>query len=179
MSILQPPVTDDDHFLGSGQAMAELVEYGDYECPFCGRAHGVVRTLYEQLGSQLRFAFRHFPITSAHPHALLAAEAAEAAGVQGRFWEMHDMLYTHQRELQIPDLLDYAAQVGLDLDRFTDELRLHRYRERVRADQRSGMLSGVQGTPTFFINGRRHDGGYDFESLYSAIAAASGAELSL
>ncbi len=174
---LRPPVDERDHVAGSDAAPVTLVEYGDYECPYCGEAYAVVKALQEQLGDRLRFVFRNFPLASTHAHALEAAEAAEAAGAQGRFWEMHDMLYEHQDALETPDLLAYAAALDLDVDAFERDLRTHRFVDKVRADLRWGALSGVNGTPTFFINGDRHDGGFDFDSLWSAIAAAMGAEL--
>ncbi len=176
-SRLRPPVNERDHTLGSPDAPVTLVEYGDYECPFCGEAHYVVKMLQQQLGERLCFVFRNFPLTSTHPHALIAAEAAEAADAQGRFWPMHDMLYEHQDALEVPDLIEYAARLGLDINSFEYDLRTHRFVDKIRADLRSGAISGVNGTPTFFINGYRHDGGYDFESLWTAVAGAMGAEL--
>jgi protein-disulfide isomerase len=150
-----------------------LVEYGDYECPYCGTAHLVVKELQQRLGDRLRFVFRHFPLTRIHPHAQNAAEAAEAAGVQGSFWTMHDTMYEHQRALDEPHLLAYAAAIGLDVERFARDLALHVHAPRVREDFMSGVRSGVNGTPTFFINGRRHDGTYDPRSLIEAITAAA------
>jgi protein-disulfide isomerase len=176
MSKLTPPVNQHDHRRGVLSAPIKLCEFGDYECPFCGQAYPVVKALEESLGDRLCFVFRNFPIVSSHPHALQAAEAAEAAGAQGRFWEMHDLLYENQDALGIDDLLEYAAALDLDLDRFTDDLRTHRYVPKIRADLKSGALSGVNGTPTFFINGHRHDGSFDFESLYAACVAAIGEE---
>ena len=178
-SRLQPPVNDNDHVRGNPSAPLTLVEFGDYECPFCRQAYPAVNALEEVLGDRLRFAFRHFPIAAAHPHAVLAAEAAEAAGAQGRFWPMHDQLYLHQDALDAPDLLEYAAQLGLDLGVFEYDLRTHRFLPRVGADRRSGAISGVNGTPTFFINGVRHDEDWDFDSLWSAIVSQAGAELGL
>jgi protein-disulfide isomerase len=176
-SRLLPPVNERDHVAGSAAAAVTLVEFGDYECPFCGQAHYTIKALLEQLGDQVRFVFRNFPISAAHPHAALAAEAAEAAGAQGRFWAMHDTLYENQDALALPDLVEYATNLGLDVVTFKDDLRAHRFRDKLRADLRSGAVSGVNGTPTFFINGYRHDGGYDFDSLFTAIAGALGAEL--
>ncbi|MDB5310449.1 MAG: bdbD [Gemmataceae bacterium] len=166
---LTVPVTAADHVLGPPAAPVTLVEYGDFECPFCGQAHGVVRALREQLGRQLRFVFRHFPLTTVHPHAQHAAEAAEAAGAEGKFWEMHDVLFEHQDALEDSDLVRYAAALGLDQTRFILELAGHVHAARVRADFLGGVRSGVNGTPTFFINGWRHDGPFDFDTLLEAI----------
>lgn len=166
------PVGDRDHVIGPATAPVTLVEYGDYECPHCGRAHPVVKALREQLGRGLRFAFRHFPLTTVHPHALPAAEAAEAAAAQGRFWEMHDVLFEHQHALEVEDLVRYAASLGLDLARFEQDLVEHVHAPRVREDVLSGARSGVNGTPTFFVNGVRHNGPFDFESLREGIEHA-------
>jgi protein-disulfide isomerase len=168
------PVGAEDHIAGSDAALVTLVEYGDYECPFCGRAHTVVRALQRRLGARLRFVFRNFPLAQMHPHALLAAEAAEAAGAQGRFWHMHDTLYENQDALETPDLLEYASGMDLDLDVFIDDLRRHRFLDRIAAEVRAGEKSGVQGTPTFFINDQRHDGAWDFDALWSALMGAAG-----
>jgi protein-disulfide isomerase len=176
-SRLRLPINTRDHIAGSTSAPLTLVEYGDYECPFCGQAYWVVKALQERLGDRLCFVFRNFPLANAHPHALPAAEAAEAAGAQGRFWEMHDTLYEHQSALDLPDLVEYAVDVGLDLDAFEYDLRTHRLLDKIRADVRSGALSGVNGTPTFFVNGYRHDGSFDFDSLWSALTGAPGLEL--
>jgi protein-disulfide isomerase len=170
---LTPPVSAADHALGPPTAPVTLVEYGDYECPYCGAAHPVVKEIYRQLGDELRFVFRHFPLTRVHPHAERAAEAAEAAGAQGRFWQMHDLLFENQNALEDEDLLVYANAIGLDVRRFVIELENGVYTPKVRADFLSGVRSGVNGTPTFFINGRRHEGGFDLESLLGAIAAAA------
>jgi protein-disulfide isomerase len=171
MTSLKPPLSARDHLRGNVQAPVQLVEFGDFECPYCGRAFSVVQALERALGDGLLVAFRHFPLT-VHPHALLAAEAAEAAGAQGRFWEMHDLLFQHQESLELPDLVDYAQSLALDAARFADDLRRHRHGGRIKADLRSGALSGVNGTPTFYINGVRHDAGYDFDSLYAALTGA-------
>ncbi|HEY1586891.1 MAG TPA: thioredoxin domain-containing protein [Polyangia bacterium] len=171
-SRLRPPVDVRDHRAGSDSASLTLVEYGDYECPFCGEAHAVVKALQERLGARLRFVFRNFPLASVHPHALVAAEAAEAADAQGLFWPMHNTLYEHQDALEPPDLVEYAARLGLDLNGFESDLRGHRFRNKLRADLRSGAVSGVNGTPTFFINGYRHDGSFDFDTMWRALAGA-------
>jgi len=167
------PVNERDHVLGPETAAVTLVEYGDFECPYCGAAHPSVVQVRETLGDELRFAFRNFPLSQIHPHSLQAAEAAEAAGAQGRFWEMHDLLFTNQRALELDDLLGYAAALDLDLDRFALELDQHTHEPRIREDFMSGIRSGVNGTPTFFVNGMRHNGGYDPESLLEAIRAAA------
>jgi len=169
---LKPPVGPKDHMQGPPDAPVTLVEYGDYECPYCGEAYPVVKALQERLGDQMCFVFRNFPLTQVHPHAEEAAEAAEAAGAQGKFWEMHDLLYENQDALEPEDLVQYARALKLDLPRFVLEMREHVYVERVREDFRSGVRSGVNGTPTFFINGARHDGPFDLGSLLAAIEEA-------
>lgn len=163
------PVGKRDHILGSPNAAVTLVEYGDYECPYCGAAHAIVKKILAITGDQLRFVFRHFPLTQIHPHAERAAEAAEAAGAQDSFWEMHNLLYEHQQALDDAHLLRYAEEAHLDTVRFARELAEGVYRERVREDFMSGVRSGVNGTPTFFINGVRHDGSWQMESLLAAI----------
>jgi protein-disulfide isomerase len=167
------PVSDDrDHVQGSRDARVTLLEYGDYECPYCGAAYPIVKDLQARMGETLRFVFRNFPITTSHPHAEQAAEAAEAAAAQGRFWEMHDHLYEHQRRLTDPDLHDYAEELGLDVDRFDGELAGHVHEQRVREDFMSGVRSGVNGTPTFYVNGIRYDDSYDAETLLAALERA-------
>src|SRR5579862_7735455 len=168
-AVLTMPVGARDHIQGAAQATLTLVEYGDYECPHCGRAYPIVKEVQERMGAALRFVFRNFPLTEAHPHAEHAAEAAEAAAAQGRFWEMHDMLYEHQDALEDEDLVRYAKSLHLDVTRFVKEMEAGAYLERVRADFSSGVRSGVNGTPTFFINGARHDGPFDLASLLAAI----------
>ena len=169
------PVTHGrDHIQGPATAPVTLVEYGDYECPYCGAAYPIVKQVQERMGDRLRFVFRNFPITTSHPHAEQAAEAAEAADAQGRFWEMHDHLYEHQRHLEDGDLRGYATELGLDVDRFSDELAQHVHAERVREDFMSGVRSGVNGTPTFYINGVRHDDSYELEVLLAALERAAG-----
>ena len=167
---LTMPVTSDrDHVRGPVDAPAELVEYGDYECPFCAAAHPVVEGLLADAGDAIGFAFRHFPLTTVHPHAERAAEAAEAAGAQGRFWPMHDLLFANQHRLGDRDLLGYARTLDLDVDRFAEELATGVHLDRVREDLMSGVRSGVNGTPTFFTNGVRHDGPHDAGSLAMAL----------
>jgi protein-disulfide isomerase len=166
------PVSGRDHILGPETAAVTLLEYGDYECPYCGAAHPIVKQLLGMMGDDIRYAFRHFPLSQVHPHAQMAAEAAEAAGRQGRFWEMHDMLFTHQRQLNPGDLVSYAAALRLDLAEFARDVNTHAFAPRVREDFLSGIRSGVNGTPTFFVNGVRHNGGWDLESLLEAVQAA-------
>ena len=168
------PVDGRDHVRGPADALATLVEYGDYECPYCGLAHPIVKEVQRRLGGRLRFAFRHFPLSEIHPYALPAAEAAEAAGAQGRFWEMHDLLYQNQRALDHANLVRYAGVLGLDLTRFVSELADHTWEARVRDDFMSGVRSGVNGTPTFFVNGVRHDGPWDADTLSAALVAPAG-----
>jgi protein-disulfide isomerase len=167
------PISGRDHILGPTDAPATLVEYGDYECPYCGLAHPIVTEVLRRFGRRLRFAFRHFPLAEIHPHAARAAEAAEAAGAQGKFWEMHDLLYTNQPALADPDLVRYAGLLGLDMTRFVRELADHIWEPRVREDFMSGIRSGVNGTPTFFINGVRHDGPWDADTLSDDLMAAA------
>ena len=172
---LDPPVDPDrDHIRGPADAPLTLVEYGDFECPFCGRATGAVADLRERFGDQLRYVFRHLPLSDVHPHAQLAAEAAEAAAPQGKFWEMYDRLFAHQDRLATTDLLEHAAAVGLDVPRFARDLGSARYTRRVQQDVESAEASGVGGTPTFFIGGRRHTGPYDAGSLAAALLADAG-----
>ena len=171
--MLTPPVTARDHIQGPRDARIVLVEYGDYECPYCGEAYSVIKELQRQLADQLCFAFRNFPLATAHPHAETAAEAAEAAGAQGKFWEMHDIQYENQAALEDENLLEYASALGLSLPRFTRDLNEHIYAPRVREDFRSGVRSGVNGTPGFFINGAHYNGPYDVRSLFAALTAVA------
>ena len=147
------------------------MEYGDFECPYCGRAEPVIRELLADYGD-LRYVLRHLPLTDVHPHAQLAAEAAEAAADQGKFWEMHDQLLDHQDALTGKDLIRYAGELGLDIDRFTRDLRNHAGQAKIAADVDSADLSGVSGTPTFFVNGKRHHGAYDISTLSDAVRTA-------
>jgi Na+/H+ antiporter NhaA len=163
---------DEDHVRGREDAPVTLVEYGDFECPYCGRAEPIVRELLADIGDDVRYVFRHLPLTDVHPHAQLAAEAAEAAGAQGQFWEMHDLLFQHQDALRAVDLVGYAGELGVDVERFRRELREHEHAGRVARDVESAELSVVSGTPTFFINGQRHHGAYDIATLKAAVKAA-------
>jgi protein-disulfide isomerase len=166
------PVSARDRAQGAADAPVTLVEYGDYECPHCGRAYPILKELQRRVGRDLRFVFRNFPLREIHPHAEHAAEAAEAAGTQGLFWEMHDVLFERQRSLDDPHLIAYAREIGADDDRFREELTSHTHAPRVREDFMSGVRSGVNGTPTFFINGARYDDAWDLDSLTGAIHAA-------
>ncbi|MDQ5895255.1 MAG: hypothetical protein QG596_1516 [Actinomycetota bacterium] len=154
-----------DHYLGNPDADFILVEYGDYECPYCGRATGMVRELRERMGDKMVYVYRHLALVDVHPHAELAAEAAEAANAQGKFWEMHVELYDHQGDLDIEDLIGYAGKLDLDVDEFVEDVQSGRFSKRVQEDAASGDASGAHGTPTFFVNGIRHTGAYDAVSL--------------
>jgi protein-disulfide isomerase len=168
------PVSEErDHIQGPAHAAVTLVEYWDYECPYCGAAYPIIKEVQARMGDRLRFVFRNFPITTSHPHAEQAAEAAEAAAIRDRFWEMHDLLYENQKRLRDEDLLGYAEKLGLDVVAFERELAEHVHTARVREDFMSGVRSGVNGTPTFYINGVRHDDSYDVETLISALERAA------
>jgi protein-disulfide isomerase len=172
-AVLTPPLSPSrDHLAGPPNAAITLVEYGDYECPYCGMAHPIVKAIQQAFEGRLCFAFRHFPLIAVHPHAEPAAEAAEAAGAQGRFWEMHDELFRHQDRLDGPALVGYGQAIGLEVPRFVRELADRAYLPRVREDFASGVASGVSGTPTFFINGVRHEGPWDVETLTAALTRA-------
>jgi len=170
---LTPPVDPDrDHWRGGARAAVTLVEYGDYQCPYSRMAFRAVQRLEQQLGGQLRFVFRHLPLTGIHPHALTAAHLAEAAALQGRFWPMHELLFDHQQALEDSDLLGYADRLGLDRRRLGVDLDGRTVRQRVQIDADSALASGAAGTPTLFINGRLHLDGYDEATLGAALAAA-------
>src|SRR5213596_2609220 len=166
---LTPPVGERDHVAGPPSAPVTLVEYGDFECPSCRKAWPMVKELQRRLGDKLRFVFRNFPLTKIHPNAQHAAEAAEAAAAQGAFWPMHDRLFERQFALEDDNLIEYASELGLNADRLAGELAAGTHRDRVRDDFMGGVKSGVNGTPTFFINGQRHDGSYDLASLLAAM----------
>jgi protein-disulfide isomerase len=174
MSQLTMPVGERDHAQGRAGAPVTLVEYGDYECPSCGMAHPIVKKVRARFGDRLRFVFRNFPLADLHPHAQHAAAAAEAAGAQGKLWEMHDRLFEHQRHLEDDDLLQHARELGLKRARFILDVESVAVAERVREDFLSGVRSGVNGTPTFFVNGVRHDGGWGADELVAAVERALG-----
>ncbi len=169
VDLTDPVDPEIDHIRGPSDARVILVEYGDFECPYCGRAESVTRELVRSFGDDLAFVFRHLPLVDVHEHAELAAEAAEAAGTQGKFWEMHDLLLVNQDDLELQDLMRYAEELKLDLDRFSEDVASRRHSLRVARDVESADESGVAGTPTFFINGRRHYGPYDVDSLTEAL----------
>ncbi|GAA4588743.1 Na+/H+ antiporter NhaA [Planotetraspora phitsanulokensis] len=171
VDLADPVDPDRDHLRGPEDAHVTLVEYGDFECPYCGLAEPVVREILADFGD-VRYVWRHLPLRDVHPSAQLAAEAAEAAAEQGAFWEMHDLLLSHQGDLLLPDLVVYAEQIGLDAERFREDLDAHAGADRIEEDMDSADLSGVSGTPTFFINGRRHHGAYDIVTLSAAVKAA-------
>jgi protein-disulfide isomerase len=169
---LTPPVSERDHVQGPATAPVTLVEYGDHECPYCRAAVPIVQELQRLLGDQLRFVFRHFPLTNVHPRAQHAAEAAEAAAAQGQFWEMHASLFQHQQALDHEHLVRYAADLGLDTERFQQALAEHSYADRVREDYGSAIESSVDGTPTFYLDGVRYDEPVGLRQLLAAIRRA-------
>jgi protein-disulfide isomerase len=173
LSRLLLPIQPDDHVQGGPDAKYTLVEYGDYECPACGRLFLAIRDLRAQLGDELRLVFRHYPRSGVHKHAQQAAEAAEAAGAQGRFWEMHDLFFANQGALRTKDLYRYAEQLSLDMPRFRDELKHRTYEDYVREDFRRGVANGVYGTPALFINGIRDNGALEQDSLLAQLKATS------
>jgi protein-disulfide isomerase len=161
-----------DHIRGPDDATVTLIEYGDFQCPYCGQAEQAIRELLASFGDDLRYVWRHLPLNDVHTNAQLAAEAAEAAAAQGKFWEMHDTLLTHQEELSPKDIGRYAQEIGLDVRQFWDEVRQHDHAERVAEDVASADASGVSGTPSFFINGRRYQGAYDIDTLTAVVQSA-------
>jgi protein-disulfide isomerase len=163
------PLRDGDHVFGDENAAVTLVEFGDYECPACGDAYRTIKQLQGECGNGLRYVFRHYPYARLHPHAELAAQAAESAGGQGQFWEMHSLLFENQEALEMENLVSYAEQLNLDLDRFKNELESEKFLEHVRSDFRTGVQNGVFGTPTVFINGIRHNEDLEFETLCAAV----------
>jgi len=171
VATLKVPVTPEDHIQGDPSAELTLLEYGDYECPHCGRAHPIVKRVQKRFGRRLRFVFRNFPLTQIHPHAQTAAEAAEFAGAHGRFWEMHDLIFESQDRLGLDPLFALTEEVGLDPQALRESLTAGEFEPRVRRDFLSGVRSGVNGTPTFFVNERRHDGPWEFEDLVTALEA--------
>jgi protein-disulfide isomerase len=172
-AVLTQAVSAHDHAEGPADAPLTLVEYGDYQCPYCGAAYPVVKRLQKTLGKKLRFIFRNFPLTQVHPYALIAAEAAEAAALQDKFWKMHDLLFEQQTLLK-PEIIPlWAEGIGLDLEKFGSDIKQGVVEERIKEDRHSGIRSGVNGTPTFFINGTRYDGSPDYASLLAALESPS------
>jgi protein-disulfide isomerase len=160
----------EDHIRGPAGASITVIEFGDFECPYCGRAEPVLRDLLAD--TDVRYVWRHLPLTDVHPQAQLAAEASEAAAAQDAFWPMHDLLLSRQDNLRVTDLLKYAEELGLDVDRFRDDLKRHAHDARIAQDVESADLSGVSGTPTFFVNGQRHYGAFDIDTLKAAVKTA-------
>ena len=171
MSILHAPVTSADHIQGELDAPVVLVEYGDYQCPYCGDAFPIVKALQRRFGEQLCLVFRNFPLAQSHPEAEGAAETAEFAGAHARFWAMHDALYENQTELGLPLYRELAGALNLSPNSLVEALESGKFRSKVRDDFMGGLKSGVNGTPSFFLNGRRHDGGFGLAELEKAIAA--------
>jgi protein-disulfide isomerase len=169
MSPLAIAVAANDHSIGRDDAPVTLVEYADFQCPYCAAAHGEVTRLLSALPDQVRYVFRHFPLQHIHEFAELGAEAAEAAGAQGKFWDMHDVLFENQQDLSVPGVIAFARALDLDMGRFTADLEARRFQERVERDLRSGQQSGIRGTPSFFLNGEKYEGDYSFDTLVEAI----------
>ena len=169
--MLRIPVTQHDHILGPMAAPVTMVEYGDYQCPHCGAAHPIVKQVLEHFGDELRFVYRHFPLSEIHPLAAPAAESAEFCGAHDRFWEMHDAIFENQDQLSLPLLLALVGALGLSEKSLREALLQGTYVEKVKNDFLGGMRSGVNGTPAFFLNGRRHDGSYAFGDLVAAVEA--------
>ena len=158
---LRPAVSAIDHAAGDANAPIEIVEYGDYQCPHCGRAHPIVKQLQKELGNELRFVFRNFPLDQIHPQAFTAAVATEAAARQGKFWEMHDIIFENQERLAAEDIFSYAKQIGIDLEKFAADIQLTELSDKVEADFESGLRSGVNATPSFFVNGQKFNLNWD------------------
>ena len=166
MAQLKPPVNNKDHIQGKDNARIELVEYGDYQCPHCGHAYSIIKNLQRSLGTDLKFVFRNFPLSEAHPDAFNAAVAAEAAGLQQKFWDMHDIIFENQQALDLESLFLYAKTIGLDLERFKNDIQKNALITKVEQDFESGVRSGVNGTPSFFINGKKYNGDWE-ENVFS------------
>ncbi|WP_068468744.1 DsbA family protein [Candidatus Protochlamydia phocaeensis] len=169
MPNLTVPVTENDHILGSIEAPLTLLEYGDYQCALCKLANPVLKQIKKEMGDQMRFVFRNFPLQTSHPDAFMAATAAEAAGMQQKFWEMHDYLYEHQKELSPENLIAFAEALKLNLEQFKEDLKSEFISKKLEEDFRGGVRSGVNGTPCFFINGERYDGGLSYDELLSTL----------
>src|SRR5436190_17407646 len=170
---LTPPLSAEDHVDGPDRAELELVMYGDFQCPYCTAAFPIIKRIRDQLGPRLLFSFRHFPLREIHPDAERAAEVSEGAAAQGAFWEMHDRMYESRGALGRDDLIGYARELGLDVERVTSELDSEAHRPRVQRDLDSGLASGVTGTPGFFVGGRLHHGSFDAASLTAALEATA------
>ncbi len=166
---LRPPVSEADHMQGNAAAPIELLQYGDYQCPYCWKAYPIVKRLQAQLGDNVKFIFRNFPLTKIHPHAKIAAIASEAAALQGKYWEMHDLLYEKHKDLHPAAILNYAAELGLDQPLFESDIAKPELAEKVEADFLSGLRSGVNATPTFFINGEKYTESWDDNNLLEHI----------
>lgn len=173
MATLKVPVTKDDHAQGAEDAVVTLVEYGDYECPHCGHAYPIVKRVQKHFGARLRFVFRNFPLNEIHPNAEDAAEVAEFAATQGKFWEMHDLIFENQPELGPETYANLARSLKLPVSAMESALEEGSFTDRVRSDFSGGVRSGVNGTPTFFINGQRHDDSFEHDVLIAAIEAAA------
>ncbi|RAJ06633.1 protein-disulfide isomerase [Chitinophaga skermanii] len=167
---LTPPVGKGDHIQGNPNAPVELVEYGDYQCPYCGAAYPIIKKLQAEFDDQLKFVFRNFPLSNAHEFAVIAAMAAETAAKQNGFWAMHDIIYENQSRLSRDVFFEFADEIGLDVEAFERDLHNPSLGKKIEADFENGVRSGVNGTPTFFINGTIYRGEYDYDSLYQAIA---------
>jgi protein-disulfide isomerase len=174
MANLKPPVSEEDHIQGSFKAPVILVEYGDFQCPHCGAAHPIIKEIEKYFGKQLAFVFRHFPLSESHPFARLAAVSSEAAGNQGKFWEMHDLIYQNQAMLGPRAFTILAEKIKLDLKIFQQDIKEHSLSDKVESNFESGILSGVNGTPTFYINGVQHYGTYEYQVLADAISHSLG-----
>jgi protein-disulfide isomerase len=161
MTQLKPAVNSNDHIQGKNTAPLELVEYGDYQCPHCGHAYPIIKKLQQSLGANLKFVFRNFPLSEIHPDAFNAAVAAEAAGLQQKFWEMHDIIFENQQELGLESLFLYAKTIGLNIERFKNDIQKNTLTSKVEQDFESGVRSGVNGTPSFFINGKKYNGDWE------------------
>lgn len=168
---LRPPVSVNDHIEGNLNAAIELVEYGDYQCPHCGRAYPIVKRMQKELGDKLKFVFRNFPLAKIHPEATMAAIATEAAALQGKYWEMHDIIFENQEDLDMASLFEYARECGLNMEKFEKDMASPALAEKVEADFESGIRSGVNATPTFFTNGEKYNNGWESDRLLVFIRA--------
>lgn len=165
MPELKPAVSTNDHIQGNANAAIELVEYGDYQCPHCGRAYPIIKSIQGKMGDALKFVFRNFPLAEIHPHAVNAAKASEAAALQGKFWEMHDYIFEHQNRLNYPLLVRYASLLGLNVEQFENDFAKRELARKIDDDFESGVRSGVNGTPSFYINGGKYEGSWEEETF--------------